>query len=461
MACLLLLAAALTVQDPSPAGTVDVIHLATGAELRGRIVSEEAGFVTIEIAPGTQIGLGESLMHGIERGVPVEAPLTSAVEGEPRTTWSVLHDAEGHAIGWLQESVTREADGARRYAEEWRFVTGAVRTELTLLEVVGDDGPRSCFLHERLRDAASDAVHSETIVRATVIEGPRLRVVLRGGAGRDVQEYDLPRGVRFPLELRAELRERPPGHHARTTHVVFDPRHQQFLEETFDIGRRREVEFRGERRSIRILTSESVHATNHEWLDGASRTIRREINGPTLVAVPTTEAEARRLSLNHAAGFPPAFAAEPGGEFGLWLPGPAWRFLDEQVPGQISAAAELDRARVALMRLAHVDPDLDGRSVGDAVIRWLRLLHPTLEVVARDAARPDLVARYRASDDLGRREVRIDLLRTRDAWFALCCDAPLAAAGSLAGDFEWIRRRVELHREGFAPTLRGPLAEQH
>ena len=63
---------------------------------------------------------------------------------------------------------------------------------------------------------------------------------------------------------------------------------------------------------------------NTEWLDASARTVRREINGPSLVAVPADAKMLEHYLMARDPLFETAIATELDGRFGLWAPDPTW-----------------------------------------------------------------------------------------------------------------------------------------
>jgi hypothetical protein len=380
-----------------------------------------------------------------------------------------LHDADGRAVGWLHATHTLGADGEIRIGEEWRVRDGESTTELTFLEVLDPDGtPRSCFYHERVRRDGDDRIGEERLVRA-VVDGTELKVRRRTSSSGDQQVYEIPDGMRFPLELQDELRRRPAGSQGQETHVLFDARIAQFVRRTFDLGRVRKIDGDDGPLRVRVLTAANGHGENTEWLDASAGVIRREINGPALVAVPSSEAEARRWTERGEQRFASAFRAEPGGRFGLWLPHPGWSFEPQSSDGTLSARAALDDAAVSVVRLDHLDDDVLLPSAADALARWLALAQPGLTLVARDTVRirGTEAVRFEGHYDVvtdGRNRpfilVAYVFPDSDGIWHAVCGCTPKESWGQIEADLQWIVQRVEIRREGFAPELRGPLAER-
>ncbi len=460
---------------PATAPARDVIRLDIGTEIEGRIVQETSDYVEIELSPGTRVGFSKSRTVSIVRGSPphpsADAPAVASDPETHRDDWSVLHDADGRVVGWLHGTVTRDEQQEIRISEEWRLEDGSGTTELTFLEVLDPEGaPKSCFYHERIRAKRDDRVQSERIVRA-IVDGNQLKVRRQTSDSNEQQTYDIPEGMRFPLELQESLRRRPAGSQGSETHVVFDPRESKFVRRTFDFGRVRRVAGSDGPTRVRVVTEATGNGENSEWLDAAAHVVRREINGPSLVAVPSTETEARRLFQRGDVEFPAAFRAEPGGRFGLWLPHPGWSFDADSADGTLSAHDPLDDAAVSVVRLDQLASDVLMPTAADALARWLALVQPGLHITSREQVRVRNVdaTRFRATYDVvteGRSRVFMlvaDLFADPEGvWHAVCGCAPKETWPQVESDVDWIVEHVEIRRDGFAPELRGPLAaKQH
>ena len=464
LAILAILALASPPQDPG--GAVDIVRLKVGGELAGQITTETGEYVELVLGDGTIVGLEKARTSAIIRAASADRPVV-APRFPARDRWLVLHDGDGRPVGWMHATIAQAADGATRIGEEWRFDDGERTVETTVLEVVGPKGePRRAFCHERISGADGE-LSGERLVDAVVDDG-RLAVTRGTNRGRERREYDLADGTRFPLELREELRRRPAGTVAEETHLVFDPLREQFAQRRYELGRTRRVEMvPGSPIRVRVLTVSGPAGENQEWLDGGSEPIRSEIAGPALVAVPaTSEADARSRGRPGAAPFPPAFRAEPGGAFGIWLPSPTWRVVDGERRGELAARSEVDHAGFALIAMPQLDASLGLASAADAVLRWLALSWQQLDVIERCevSIRGAPAQRLRARalrDGVTYVELVVHVLRRDDTWLATCASAPRQAFDRLAPDFDWMVERIELCREGFAPTLQGPLAHQH
>jgi hypothetical protein len=473
------LAAVLAPQQPATLRP-DLVRLEVGTELEGRIVVETADYVEIELGPGTTVGLARSKIASIEHGDGPrsaagnelgtvradEAPAVS--RGRPalraRDDWHVLHDADGRSVGWMHATVQPDGDGGLRIGEEWQFGDGSGTVETTVLELLDADGrPVSAFSHARRR-GPDGRLSADRVVRAS-IDGGLLRVQTRSNQGTEQRSYHVADGVRFPLELREELRGRPAGTLAREAFPVFDPLVEDFELQSFAVGGTRRLALgRDDASPVRVLTAQGARGENSEWLDASARPLRREIAGPALVAVRVAD-EAAAKAAAHAAktAFPPAFRAEAGGRFGLWAASPAWQFVEAEQGGSITLRSALDDASLALIRLDHLAPDLGLQSAADAVLRWLQLGHRDLRVGART------VQRIRGTDAVRIRagalrgdgqavELLVHVLQVEGAFFASCAAAPRAAFTRLEAEIEWMVERFELRREGFAPQRQGPFA---
>lgn len=453
-------------------GRPDSITLDIGTVLDGRIRQETADYVEIEIAPGTVVGFPKSRTVRIVRGEAAATAVPEDAAFAPLDAWSAVHDADGIAVGWLHETRTLDVDrGDLRYGEEWSFRDGDEVVELTVLEVDSRVGaPVSCFSHERVRSADGARIVRERIVRAR-LSGRKLVVETSStSAGNDRRELDAPEGLRFPLSLRHELRSRPAGRPTLETHLLYDPLTDELVRRDYDVGRTRDVEEDGQLVRVRVLEARAAgNGGQTEWLDATSRPVRRELNGASLVAVPMLAAEARAATASGGRIATASVRADATERIALRLPNPAWRFDGDPVADRIVATAPLDDATFALMRLDQLDDEVLAPSALDAVLRWLRQLHPDLQVLERgsDAIRARDAAGARvgwsvASPGVPARpfEARVHVIRDDGGWFATCGAVPKERMHVVAADLDWLLRHVELERAGFAPELTGPLRHE-
>ena len=448
-------------QEPSSAVT-DVVRLKVGTELTGRITAQTDSHVFVEVGPGNVVGFSMDQVSTIVRGAAAHREPAVPDDAPPwfreRDEWFILHDARGRGIGNLHEMATRDDLGRVRLVEEWRFSSAERLTEITRLEVCGvDDVVESTFCHERTFGPDQRLI-DERVVRGVVGAG-QIAVTSRTGRGDRRTTYELGSGTRFPLELRARLRVRPIGAYAEEHHPVYDTLEERFVATSWDVGRVRRVPGEsGDVLRVRVL----VTPDGEEWLDKAGRTLRREINGPALVAVPVSEADARRLATGDH--FPVGLRAEPAGRFAMWLPNPAWDFEPGETPGQITARGRADDAAVSLVRFDHLESALGLDSAAEAVVRWIALVQPDFRVfqrermTLRDAPAALLRARFVAKDASGSPrafECVTLVLRAGDSWYAVCGSAPRGLFAQVESDIVWMAAHIELDPNGFAPPVEG------
>ena len=195
--------------------------------------------------------------------------------------------------------------------------------------------------------------------------------------------------------------------------------------------------------------------SNREWLDASTIVLRREINGPALVAVGSSEENARRQGAAGQQIFPSGFRSEPGKRFALWLPNPLWVFEEESVSGQLIARAQIHDAQATLVLLDYLDPQLMLDSVADAVIKLHRLMNSGFELRLRSPARVRdrkavrLEGVHREESVTYRSIVYV--LPCGDSFAVLTCKAPETKFAELEPDFERILDTVELDPEGVDP----------
>ena len=461
----------LVCQDPAPpARPLDVLELKNGDQLRGRITAEVDGYVELQLEAGAVIGLSTAQVAAIRRG---QGGVDAAAATLPaRSEWFVLHDATGSAVGWLSTAVRPHQDGSCTISEEYEFQAGRKRYQVTsLTTVAADRSPHSCYFRERISEPVlaslqlpiaeaggqQERIVDERIVEATV-RGERLQVMRLDGSGRRERELQWPTGASFPLLARTLARQARAGVEAMT---MFDPATEELVVRSYDGARLRHVVLDGVPTQVTEVAEQGPSGRNSEWVDAAQRTVRREIAGPALVAVPSN-ADSMKLAVG-AVTIPGAVVAEAAGTFGLWVPNPAWSALPALVNGQVALACEAHGASVALSRIDHLEPGCTLDAAVEAIANWFALLHPELqqagrtETTLRDQRGVRLLAEGRRGGNRWRAEV--DVIAHRDTFLVLVCTAPQSAWDELAGDFVFLRRSIELQPQSLAPTLQGPLAE--
>ncbi len=471
----LLLPLLLACQDPSPPPQVpatarDVIHLKNGDTIEGRITASIDGYLEVEIEAGATIGLAGNQVASIKRGAAAAAP-SAAIDR--RTEWFVLHDASGQAVGWLSVVVTPRADGGFTANEEYEFQNGARRYQVTTQASADAQlQPTSCYYRERVTEpvlgsltlfSADRAGLQERIVDERIVEatrrGERLLVQRLDKNGRSERDLPWTADHNFPLLARTLARARGA---ATTTLALFDPATEELVQRSYDGSLRRAVVIDGKSVQVTEVAETGATGRNAEWVDASARTLRRELAGPALVAVPSSASSAR-LAVGSST-IASAIATEATGAFGLWVPNPAWLARAPMPAGQVALACEAHGASVHLSRLDHLEADTSLSVAADAVTSWFRLLQPQLSVTARE----ETTVRDRASVRLtakGRSQgvdttATLDVIAHQGRFLVLTCVAPAAAWDELAADFVFLRRTVELDARALQPELQGPIAQR-
>lgn len=463
--------------------TPDVVRLDIGTEIHGTIVKETSDYVEIRLAEGMVVGFEKARAVAIVRGVavPVETgaraggdpappggvadPLASLPHATPRDQWFALHDARGQSVGWLHETVARDPNGDVRFGEEWRFTTGEDGdiVEVTLLEKVDAQGvPETCFYHERMRDISQRTV-VDRVVRGVVHNG-KLEVSRKSLDGADRASYDFPATARFPLELRGMLRHRRARNPEDVDFRVYDPREGEWSQESYRVGEYRRIEHDGASIRVRTLVQRGAVNENIEWLDAASSSLRREISGPALVAVPMTEGRARAMARQSRPSFEPALAAEADGRFAIWIPNPMWAVTSRR-SGEVVVRSDVYTASMSLLLLDQLDSGTLIETTADTVERWLRLAHADVKFGnrvrcdTREGTGLRMRGEYevRTTGQAQQRICEVVVLRTHDGrQFSFCADLPADLASELSPDVERALKSLELRAESVAPHLVAP-----
>ncbi len=448
----LLLALLCLPQDPAPASAPgrDRITLKLGGTVEGTLLQDTKDYLEIRLDDGTVVGFERKLAATVERGIaasaaPVSPPARVALA---RDQWYLLHDGEGKLGGRMHETCTLGEE--IRIGEEWEFRDDKSTTEVTILEVLSAElMPLWCFYHERTRQNGDERLVSERIVRATV-HGDRLQIERKTLLKDETRNYDFPHGATFPLAALERLRREviAGGLEER---MVFDPAREELVRRKFQQVLRRKVEHNGSTVEVREVRTGGEQGGNIEWCDASGKTIRREVNGPALVAVPAQAETAKGLQRFAGEVRQTALRREEKGRFGMWLPNPNWRFDDGLAAGQIRARAAIHSARVNLVLLENLDKDLSVDSAADSVQRWLELtdldlrLERRSETQVRGARAVCLeagIARFAAS---GPQRVRLKayVFPALGRLMAFVAQAPAEDFGKLEVDFQRMLQTVE------------------
>ena len=461
-------------QDPAPVTTpatprtLDVIELKNGDQLEGRITAEVDGYVEITMAPGEVVGISRAQVRKILRGVGTHVPAVSGTVRES-SEWFVLYDAHGNAVGWLHTAVQARGDGGITTSEEYEFVEGRRRYQITSMCMAGAGlVPVSSYFRERISDPMLSAVmspaaaaQSERIVEERIVEakasGDRLFVQRLDRTGRHERQLEWAAGATFPLLARTLARHTG---QAVVAAQAFDPAIEELVTCNFSGARQRLVTLDGSATQVTEIAETTATSRNSTWIDANLQTVRRELAGPSLVAL-QSNADSARLAVG-GVRTASAVVSEQGGEFGLWVPNPAWQFQEGIPQGQVVLTCEAHGATISLTRLDHFEPDTSLDAAADAVGRWFALLHPGLKVdgSSRIAIRDRKAVQMLAKGGPAKRPMRaeIDVMAHQGQFLALVCLAPAPSWDELAADFDFLRRSIELSPQALAPTLQGPLA---
>jgi len=221
---LLLLSLQLPVAQDPPVGApraLDIVDLKNGDHLEGRITQQLDGYVEILLEAGATVGVSIAQVAAIRRGAGPASPAADAAL-PARNEWFVLHDGQGVSVGWMHASVVVGKDGAPVITEEYEFVDGRRRYQVTSLCTADAQlQPRTCYFRERISEpilaiavlpgmdgsGQSDRIVDERIVEATC-RGADLLVVRLDRSGRRERTLGWTPTTTFPLLARAVARVR-------------------------------------------------------------------------------------------------------------------------------------------------------------------------------------------------------------------------------------------------------------
>jgi len=459
-------------QDPpaAVARSLDLVLLKNGDQLEGRITAQLDGYVEVQLQAGATVGVSMAMVKEIRRGAggsaaPALGPVPS------RNEWFVLHDAQGASVGWLHTAVVVSDEGGLETTEEYEFADGPRRYQVTsMCRADASLQPVSCYFRERRSEPAlglavmmgtgaqSDRIVDERIVEATCA-GDELHVARLDRTGRRERTLEWTRNRTFPLLARTLARHQGAPIAAGT---MFDPATEELVVRSFDGARQRRVTVDGKTQDVTEIAESSASGRNSEWLDASQHTLRRELAGPSLVALPSSMETARSAAGGPA--IPSALVREVGGTFGLWAPNPAWAPIAGLPAGQVALFCEARGASIGLTRLDHLDADTPLDTAVDAVANWFRLLYPELRVERREPVivRDRPAVRFFAGGKSAGAPIAatVDVIPHHGRFLVLVCRAPVMAWDELTPDFAFFVRSIELEAQSMTPTLQGPLAER-
>jgi hypothetical protein len=269
--------------------------------------------------------------------------------------------------------------------------------------------------------------------------------------GREERELPWPEGATFPLLAR----QRHLAAHTALAVPVFDPAIEELTAREFAADRQRTVAIDGRSVPVTEAVESAGSGRNATWLDASARVLRREISGPSLVAMPST-AELARGAVARGTALPAAFAAETGGRFGLWRPNPAWEVLPIG-EGAVALRCDLHDATISLSVLDHLDKGTTLSAAADAVERWFRLLQPGARIERREwiKVRDRDALQLQAKGRTGDRAEGAGLVVVpwQDVYLVLRCSAPARALEELQPDFAAVIAHLELDSNGVTALL--------
>jgi hypothetical protein len=374
----------------------------------------------------------------------------------------VLHDARGIAVGTLHAVVVTEDATQTRLSEQWSFRGAAEDTEVTWYEIVDASlRPSSAFYHEKVRDQSPERrVLRERFLRLQ-LEGDSLIVEARGEGGRRRIVHGFPDSARLPLAFAESIRR---NRNASLTGdvLVFDAATESFVARNVLAPAQRLVPAVNSGKPVREIAWVTGGRRQAMWLDASARTLRREVNGESLVALPMAEARARELADRGASAAPAAVVEDREQGLRLRLPNPTWRADETTTEGVLRASAPLVGATVTLQRVATSVDGAPATEGADIVLRTLERTHRDFTELGRRMVGETLVVTtrhvvHREGEDVAvRSEHRFASGRRKPAWLWLA--APEPEWDSLAVDFERIAAGVETRTEAVGERPLGILA---
>jgi len=442
-------------QDPGPAPVQpqehDVIVLKTGGRVEGRIVLETADYIELRMGRATTLGFERSRIESIEHGAGTVHQAKSRSLLADRDQWFVLHDAEGRVVGRLHSTVQRDDNDRLRVGEEWEFRNRGTTTDITRLDVVTSDlKPVRTFYRERKQRIRDARVLKERVVTGKV-EGARFVVDKKTLRTHESSTYRLDPELPFQMSLLEAMRQNIDLAMSEQQ-TLYDSRTEQFEHREFS-SRQRKVAWRKGIESVREIRDGIGGRRNAEWLDAACKTLRREVNGRSLVAVPVGPNMTERYLMSTEPVFPAFVVVDPGSRFALWLPNPSWKPEPVEAGEGISAREAVSGATATLMLIDQLDAGVGLDTAADTVARWLEVVTHGIEISSRERVRVrgreaiSMAATYYGPLDGVRQKFRCEVyvFRVEDSYLALCLNASKSAFEDLRSDFAEMLESVDLY----------------
>jgi hypothetical protein len=372
----LLLAASAVAQE-------DVVTLKSGAEFRGRIISETGGVVRLQF-PGGVVDLRPETVAGIERArrdpeVEADTAILAGLDRVPDgEDWYFLY-RDGVRVGWRHVRRTREIrQGVAGYVRADRRVFtkkdgGPAEVDLTSTEFVDAD------LRPR---AVSRRLVSGPSLRVTegVFEDGRLLLEERAGSAKTARRAPCDAATELPGVLGERLAREPRRSGTGDVWRVFDPVEATFAEIAVARGVKRATAG-GRVLDVVALRATRAGTTTEAWYDLHGRPVREELGGASLVAVRAEAERVRAFAAGEAVGDDDLglkVTVEAAG-LSFTRPDPTWE----------TAAGDVDGARLAsLVRAA-------GRATCDMFVL------PREGRLDDDAACLDVLARVEGAAERG------------------------------------------------------------
>lgn len=312
-------------------GAPDRIVLHNGAVLEGEILSETADSIEIRIGEGQVVGVAKKSAKEIFRDpnrskspAPRETPsdASKVFLGEERF---LVEDREGRTVAALRLLARREETSESRpqpgfvLEEHWLFPEAKETLRVSWIETLSEDlSPRELLYREETGVAGKLVLAKRA--------GERLEIEISGGPEKRKLTLPWDADCRFPLAARAQWRDQAQRATGEQSLSIFDPRLLAFDRRRVVFGERRAIEWQGEEKMVFFFraTSESGGAWE-DWIDARHGLLRRECNGPDLVARHTKTEDFESFLKGEKLSGGERMLVDPLGRFRLRLADSHWK----------------------------------------------------------------------------------------------------------------------------------------
>lgn len=314
----------------TPLFSQDKVKLKNGEELTGRITSEDAETITLK-SGRSELQMPKSIVMEISRERLPEGEATPPQRIEDllpeQSAWFAVRDETGRVVGAfhrLERGEEHAGQSAIRLEERFTFRRADGGTVNVHAIEWGTPEAMPLGFHYREWEDEQGFVYQAEILNGNA----QTTVVGRDGVKRS-ERLPFPSGTTLPLLARRRLLTEAHTMPRQITLSVFDYLQRRLLARDHWVGELRQT---APGTQVRVFgVARHRDQLCEEWLNGAGKTVRMELNGPYLIAEPATEASLQEW-IEGGDGLPVESSEIRGGRgtFRTFLPNPMWKVVEAQ-----------------------------------------------------------------------------------------------------------------------------------